>query len=643
MLADRLLWLIPAFPLVAFLVNGLLGRRLTKNAAHWPALAAVGLSFCSALLVLRHAIEHTAWQVTLFTWIKVAVPGLPSLDVPLKLAADPLTAVMLVVVTGVSFLVHLYSVGYMHGDGGYHRFFAYLSLFTFSMLMLVLSANFLLLYVFWEAVGLCSYLLIGFWFHKKSAADAGKKAFLVNRVGDFGFALGILLLIATTGTVDYQEVFRMAPTLPAHTVTLVCLLLFVGAAGKSAQFPLHVWLPDAMEGPTPVSALIHAATMVTAGVYMVARCNALFSASPTAMQTVAVIGTLTAVMAAAIALTQTDLKRIMAYSTVSQLGFMFLGLGVGAWAGAIFHLFTHAFFKALLFLGSGSVMHAIGGDCDITRQGRLAKRIPWTTTTFVIGSLALAGIFPFAGFFSKEMILGAAFAGHHYVLFGCAVLAAGGTAFYVFRAVFSVFFGRREADCLGAPPVGDMHDAHDAHGGHGHPAGVHESPWVMLAPLVILAAMSFIAGWPLEHGFGAFLGRVLPAAEHGEVPGALAAEALAIVVALGGLTFAWVTYQKGLVDPDRIAARFPLLYRLSYNKFYVDEFYAAVIVRPLLALARGALRFDLGVIDGIVNGVAGTARASGAALARLQTGRVRDYLLFMALGLAAVLGVLLWR
>jgi NADH-quinone oxidoreductase subunit L len=639
MLADQLLWLIPALPFAAFLVNGLLGRRLTKTAAHWPALAAVGGSFVCALLVLRHATEHAAWQVTLFTWIKVG-----AFDVPLKLAADPLTAIMLVVVTGVSSLVHLYSIGYMHGDGGYHRFYAYLSLFTFSMLMLVLSGNFLLLYVFWEAVGLCSYLLIGFWFHKKSAADAGKKAFLVNRVGDFGFALGILLLIVNTGTVDYQEVFKMAPQLPQATVTLICLLLFVGAAGKSAQFPLHVWLPDAMEGPTPVSALIHAATMVTAGVYMVARCNALFTASPTAMQVVAVVGTLTAVMAAAIALTQTDLKRIMAYSTVSQLGFMFLGLGVGAWAGAIFHLFTHAFFKALLFLGSGSVMHAIGGDCDITRQGRLLRKIPWTGGTFLFGALALAGCPGFSGFFSKEMILGRAFEEGHYVLYGFGVLAAAGTAFYVTRAVISVFFGRREAACLAAVPAGDMHNAHDAHGGHGHPAGVHESPWVMLAPLVILAVMSLIAGWP---GIAPthFVARVLPVAEaageggHGEwIPAAIA-----IAAAFLGFLFGWLVYQRGTIDPDRLAARFPLLYRLSYNKFYIDEFYAAVIVRPLLALARGALRFDLGVIDGIVNGVAATARGWGAALARLQTGRVRDYLLFMALGLAAVLGVLLWR
>ena len=640
MIADQLLWLIPVFPLAAFLINGLLGRRLTGKAAHWPALAAVGMSFMCALLVLRHAVEHGSWQVSLFTWIKVG-----DFTVPLKLAADPLTAVMLVVVTGVSFLVHLYSVGYMHGDGSYPRFFAYLSLFTFSMLMLVLSGNFLLLYVFWEAVGLCSYLLIGFWVHKKSAADAGKKAFLVNRVGDFGFALGILLLISNTGTVDYQEVFRLAPQLPHATVTLICLLLFVGAAGKSAQFPLHVWLPDAMEGPTPVSALIHAATMVTAGVYMVARCNALFTASPTAMQVVAVVGTLTAVMAAAIALTQTDLKRIMAYSTVSQLGFMFLGLGVGAWVGAIFHLFTHAFFKALLFLGSGSVMHAIGGDCDITRQGRLLRKIPWTGGTFLVGSLALAGFPGFSGFFSKEMILGRAFEEGHYVLYGFGVLAAGGTAFYVTRAVISVFFGRREADCLVVVPAGDMHDAHDAHGGHGHAPGVHESPWVMLAPLVILAVMALIAGWP---GIAPthFLARVLPAAEaagEGPAHGEWIPAAIAITAAFIGFFLGWLVYQRGTVDPDRLAARFPLLYRLSYNKFYIDEFYAATIVRPLLALARGALRFDLGVIDGIVNGVAETARGWGAALARLQTGRVRDYLLFMALGLAAVLGVLLWR
>ncbi len=636
MTTSQTLWLIPVLPLAAFLVNGLLGRLL-RGTAHWVSLAAVAGSAALSVRVLFRVIDHPGWTESLYTWIAVG-----GFEVPLKLGADALTAVMLVVVTSVSFLVHLYSVGYMHGDGGYPRFFAFLSLFTFSMLMLVLAGNFLLLFVFWEAVGLCSYLLIGFWFHKKSAADAGKKAFLVNRVGDFGFALGILLLIASTGTVDYAGVFAAAPGLPAGVVTAACLLLFVGACGKSAQLPLHVWLPDAMEGPTPVSALIHAATMVTAGVYMVARCNPLFSLSPTAMQVVAVVGTLTAVMAAAIALTQRDLKRIMAYSTVSQLGYMFLGLGVGAWVGAIYHLFTHAFFKALLFLGSGSVMHAIGGDCDITRQGRLFRHIPWTGATFIVGSLALAGIFPFAGFFSKEMILGAAFSGGHTWLYAAGVTAAGGTAFYVTRAVVSVFFGRRDADVLAA--AHGAHGSHDSHGGHGGHGGAHESPWVMLGPLAILAVMSFVAGWPLEHGFGELLGRVFPAAHEagGEAHGSLAAEAIAIAAAVGGIVLGWLVYQRGAIDPVRTAERWPLLYRLSYNKFYVDEIYGALIVRPLLALARGCLRFDLGAIDGAVNGAADAARFGGAALARLQSGRVRDYLLFMALGLAAVLGVFAW-
>jgi NADH-quinone oxidoreductase subunit L len=640
MLAEKLLWLIPVFPLAAFLLNGLLGRRLTRTAAHWPALAAVGLSFCCSLLVFKHATEHPGWSVTLFPWIEVA-----GFSVPLKLAADSLTAIMLVVVTSVSFLVHWYSMGYMHGDGGYPRFYAYLSLFTFSMLMLVLSANLLLLYVFWEGVGLCSYLLIGFWFHKKSASDAGKKAFLVNRVGDFGFALGILLLYTNTRSVDYAEVFARAQAIPPETITVICLLLFVGACGKSAQLPLHVWLPDAMEGPTPVSALIHAATMVTAGVYMVARCNALFTLSPTAMQVVAVVGTATAVMAAAIALTQRDLKRIMAYSTVSQLGYMFLGLGVGAFTGAIFHLFTHAFFKALLFLGSGSVMHAIGGDCDITKQGKLFRHIPWTAWTFLMGALALAGVPPFAGFWSKEAILGAAFEGGHYWLYAAGVLTAGATAFYVFRAVISVFFGQREAEALRAGAGGhDAHGSADAHGSHGGHGGVHESPFVMLAPLALLAAASVVAGLP-GHAISGFLGHVLPvpeAAGEGGHGGALLAELIAIAAAAAGLFLAWLTYQRGVIDPAQVAARWPRLYRLSYNKFYIDEIYSAVIVQPLLAIARAALRFDLGAIDGAVNGAGAAARNGGLAFARLQSGRVRDYLLWMSFGVVAILGVWLW-
>jgi len=639
MTTGQMLWLIPAFPLAAFLLNGLLGRRLIRTSAHWVALAGVGASALLAYRVLFTVLEGEILAKTVYTWIAVG-----GFSVPLRLTADSLTAVMLVVVTSVSFLVHWYSVGYMHGDGGYHRFFAYLSLFTFSMLMLVLAGNFLLLFVFWEAVGLCSYLLIGFWYHKKSAADAGKKAFLVNRVGDFGFVLGIFLIIVNAGSVDFPVVFEWfesavsSGAVGSGTVTLICLLLFLGATGKSAQLPLHVWLPDAMEGPTPVSALIHAATMVTAGVYMVARCHSLFELSPTAMLTVAVVGTLTALMAAAIAVTQKDLKRIMAYSTVSQLGYMFLGLGVGAYVAAIFHLFTHAFFKALLFLGSGSVMHAVGGDVDITKQGKLFGKIRWTAGTFIVGSLALSG-FPFlSGFYSKEAILGAAYASGHTWLFGAAMLAAGGTAFYVFRAVFSVFFSQREAEALSADRQGD------SHGDHGH-GGVHESPWSMLLPLVILAALSVVAGW--GHGVTDFLGRVLPEAGHGGGEGeghggVNIVLILSLVMSLGGIGMAWVVYHKGWIDPEKTARRLGPLYKLSYNKFYIDEIYHALIIAPVLFLCRACFSFDLNVIDGIVNLWGRIAKGGGESLAALQSGKVRDYLLFMSLGVVVFLGVWLW-
>ena len=424
------------------------------------------------------------------------------------------------------------------------------------------------------------------------------------------------------------------------TVTLICLLLFLGATGKSAQIPLHVWLPDAMEGPTPVSALIHAATMVTAGVYMVARCHTLFDLAPGAMQTVAVVGTLTALMAAAIAFTQKDLKRIMAYSTISQLGYMFLGLGVGAYVAAIFHLFTHAFFKALLFLGSGSVMHAVGGDVDITRQGKLFGKIRWTAVTFIIGSMALSGVPFLSGFYSKEAILGAAYESGHTWLFAAGMLTAGGTAFYVFRAVFSVFFSQKEADVLTGEHGGDAHgdDSHGAHGGH----GVHESPWSMLAPLVILAVLSVIAGWG-HVSFTEFLGRTLHVAGHGEGHGeSHLVLYLSLAMVTGGIGMAWVVYHKGWIDPEKMARRLGPLYRLSYNKFYIDEIYHALIIAPVLALGRISLTFDLGVIDGIVNLWGRIAKGGGESLAALQSGRVRDYLLFMSLGVIAFLGVWLW-
>jgi len=627
-----MLWLIPALPLAAFLVNGLFGRRFIGKAAHWVALAGVGGAALLAYRVFFLVYGGERFVETIYTWIAVG-----DFIVPLRLTADPLTAVMLVVVTSVSFLVHWYSIGYMHDDGGYPRFFAYLSLFTFSMLMLVLAGNFLLLFVFWEAVGLCSYLLIGFWFHKQSAADAGKKAFLVNRVGDFGFILGIFLIVINTGSVDFETVFAAAPGIAPGTVTLICLLLFLGATGKSAQLPLHVWLPDAMEGPTPVSALIHAATMVTAGVYMVARCHVLFDLSPAAMQTVAVVGTVTALMAAAIAFTQKDLKRIMAYSTVSQLGYMFLGLGVGAYVAAIFHLFTHAFFKALLFLGSGSVMHAVGGDVDITKQGKLFGKIKWTAVTFIMGSLALSGVFPFAGFFSKEAILGAAYEGGHTWLFGLGMLAAGGTAFYVFRAVFSVFFSPREADALTGESAGDAHDSQVGHGG-----GVHESPWSMLGPLVILAVLSLCAGWGT-----AVTDFLAPVFEHGESHGeghhgVNIVLVLSVVMVAFGILMAWAVYQKRWISAERTAARLGPLYRLSYNKFYVDEIYGVLIVKPLMGLSKVSMLFDTVVVDGIVNWWGKVTKGGGESFAALQSGNVRDYLLFMSVGAAAVLGVWLW-
>jgi NADH-quinone oxidoreductase subunit L len=641
----QMLWMIPAFPLAAFVLNGLLGRKVFRTAAHWVALAGVGASALLAFKVFFAVLQGEELAETVYTWIAVG-----QFTVPLRLSADSLTAVMLVVVTSVSFLVHWYSVGYMHGDGGYHRFFAYLSLFTFSMLMLVLAGNFLLLFVFWEAVGLCSYLLIGFWFHKKSAADAGKKAFLVNRVGDFGFVLGIFLIIVTSGSVDFPAVFHWFETavhsgsVGTGTVTLICLLLFLGATGKSAQLPLHVWLPDAMEGPTPVSALIHAATMVTAGVYMVARCHPLFELAPAAMQTVAVVGTLTALMAAAIAFTQKDLKRIMAYSTVSQLGYMFLGLGVGAYVAAIFHLFTHAFFKALLFLGSGSVMHAVGGDVDITRQGKLFGKIRWTAVTFIVGSLALSGFPLLSGFFSKELILGVAYESGHTWLFAAGMLAAGGTAFYVFRAVFSVFFSQKEADALAENHGASAHADEGAHGGHGG-HGVHESPWSMLGPLVILAVLSVGAGW--GHGITDFLGRTLPVAAHGgghgEGHGGVnVVLVLSLVMSLGGIGMAWVVYHKGWIDPEKAARSLAPLYKLSYNKFYIDEIYHALIVAPVLAAARFSLGFDLNIIDGIVNLWGRIAKGGGESLAVLQSGKVRDYLLVMSFGVVAFLGAWLW-
>ncbi|MBI2524377.1 MAG: NADH-quinone oxidoreductase subunit L [Candidatus Rokubacteria bacterium] len=620
---SRLVWLIPLFPLLGTLLNALFGR-LIGHRAHWIAVPALGASFLAACAVFARVQGGETYTGDLFPWIAAG-----SFKTAITVQVDPLSAVMLLVVTGVGFLIHLYSAGYMHGDDGYARFFTYLNLFVFSMVMLVLAGNFLLLYVFWEAVGLCSYLLIGFWYQKQSASDAGKKAFIVNRVGDFGFGLGIMLIWTTFGTLDYGEVFARADaSVSVPTYTAIALLLFAGACGKSAQLPLYTWLPDAMEGPTPVSALIHAATMVTAGVYMVARCHKLFEMAPVSLEVVAWVGGLTAVFAATIGLVQTDIKRVLAYSTISQLGYMFVGVGVGAYAAGIFHLVTHAFFKALLFLGAGSVIHGLSGEQDLRRMGRLAPRMPATAITFVVGAAGLAGLPPLAGFFSKDEILAATAHEEHTLLFLLLLAGAFMTAFYTFRLVFLAFFGASRMS-------------------HESARHVHESPAVMTVPLAALAALTAVAGlalgWPSAHGtaFARFLAPVFPVEEaaHGS-----AVVAASVAVAVGGVLLAWLMYGRRPVRAEEIAAPKHAIHSLLLHKYYVDELYDALFVRPLFALCRWCARvFDLGLIDGAVNGIGRGVVAWAQGLRRIQTGFVMNYALGMLVGAVAVVAFLLSR
>lgn len=677
---NTLLVLVPGLPLLAAVVTAVFGPRLLGPRSHWPTVVAIGLALLASLaLVWQVQTEvqragDTAGMgvervVTLWQWAAVenAGPlatgeGEEDFRIAVTLRADPLTAIMLAMVTFVSLVIAVYSIGYMHDDPGYWRFFSYIALFVFSMTMLVASSNFLLLYVFWEAVGLCSYLLIGFWFEKPAAAAAGKKAFLVNRVGDFGFALGIFLIWITYGTLDFHDVLVdgrlqtagvLGQTRLAHpemfvggtVATAICLLLMLGACGKSAQLPLHVWLPDAMEGPTPVSALIHAATMVTAGVYMVTRCMPLFLASLEAQQVVAVIGGATALMAAIIAVTQTDLKRILAYSTISQLGYMFLGLGTATLLGVtagMFHLFTHAFFKALLFLGAGSVMHAMGNVIDIRRFSGLRRIMPVTYWTFLFGALALAGIFPFAGFWSKDLILAAVSQraadgpAHtlYYGLFLAAVVTAGLTAFYTFRAFFLTFHG----------PERIPHEA------HGH---AHESPPVMTWPLMILAACALGIGAYFEwtHGFAHFLAQTPSVAYVERMPSlaAVASEShltIAIgstLVALSGLGLAAFFYLGSKALVDRLTRLMDLvgLYRLSAGKFFFDAIYSVFVIWPLEGLALLGYWVDRWVIDGLVNGVGRAPKAVGEVLRPLQGGLVPFYALGMALGVLILIGLML--
>ena len=596
--------------------------RLTGHRAHWVAWPALLGSFVVSCAVAARVFAGHPFTSSLGPWI---VAG--EFETGITAYVDQLTGVMLLVVTGVGFLIHLYSAGYMHDDPGYPRFFAYLNLFVFSMTMLVLAGNFLLLYLGWEAVGLCSYLLIGFWYTRDSAAQAGKKAFIVNRVGDFGFGLGVMWLWTALGTLEFAGVFSGVEKLSPTTATCIALLLFMGACGKSAQIPLHTWLPDAMEGPTPVSALIHAATMVTAGVYMVARSHVIFERSGGALEVVAWIGTATAVFAATIGLVQTDIKRVLAYSTVSQLGYMFAAVGVGAYVAGIFHLMTHAFFKALLFLGAGSVIHGLHGEQDLRKMGGLASKMPVTATTMWIGGLGLAGCPLLAGFFSKDEILGAAYGSSHMLIFALLVAGAFMTAFYTFRLLFLAFSGspRMSKDAF-----------HHA----------HESPWVMTGPLVVLAALTIVAGFVLGLPTdGTRLAQLLGHVFHPhEGEHAIIVLGLSVIVFGAGAVLAFYMYRMTEVRPETIGQPRSFVHRFLLNAWYVDALYDRVIVRPIYAMSVVlASVFDQGFIDGIVNGVGRAVTAWGAGLRRLQSGYVANYALTMLAGAVIVVAFFLAR
>lgn len=599
------LWLIPILPLIGFLINGILGRRASKTFINAVAVGSVLLSFLWVAKTLTGLGQLEEPHIErYFTWFASG-----NFSVGIDFSVDRLTSIMLLVVTGIGSLIHIYATGYMAHEEGYYRFFAYLNLFMFFMLTLVLANNFLVLFIGWEGVGLCSYLLIGFYFLEKFAGDAGKKAFIVNRVGDFGFSLAMFLIFITFGSLDFGTVFQKAAGMPeeakAGILTAISLLLLVGAAGKSAQIPLYVWLPDAMAGPTPVSALIHAATMVTAGVYMVARSNVFFTHSPIAMETVAIVGAVTAFFAATMGLAQNDIKKVFAYSTVSQLGYMFLGLGVGAFSAGMFHVVTHAFFKALLFLGAGSVINACHHEQDMRHMGGLRKKIPVTFWTLVCAWVAIAGIPPFSGYHSKDAILLAAYE-HHPALFWVGAVTAAITAFYVSRAMFMTFFGEYR--------------------GHAHP---HESPGSMTIPLSLLAILSIGGGFlPILD----WLEPVLGAPHEGAHP-AIAVGALHLTYIIGiGLAYVMYILSPGI--PDALANSFKGLYTLIYNKYFVDEVYDVTIVHPIEQGSHYLLwkGFDAGFIDGIVNGVGSLSRAIGGGLRKLQGGNIRSYATWVAAG-----------
>jgi NADH-quinone oxidoreductase subunit L len=682
-----MLALIPLFPLIGFVVNATIGRRLPKSVSGGLASLVMLASFAVAVLSVVQLTglspEARAIEQALYTWIASG-----DLNIVLAFRVDSLSAVMILVVTGIGSLIHIYSTAYMHDevDSEFARYFSYLNLFAAFMLVLVLGSNFPVMFVGWEGVGLCSYLLIGFWYKKKTANDAGKKAFVVNRIGDYAFILGMLALFAKFGTLDFQDIASAVAVLPVEMefgiLSLAALLLFIGATGKSAQIPLYTWLPDAMEGPTPVSALIHAATMVTAGVYMIGRNAVLFGHAPETMMIVAVIGALTALMAGTIGLVQNDIKRVLAYSTVSQLGYMFLAMGVGAFGAGIFHLYTHAFFKALLFLGSGAVIHALHGEQDIRNMGGLRKGLPLTYWTFVIGAVAIAGVPPLAGFFSKDEILFETFVTGHTLLWVIGIATSLLTATYMFRLVFLTFHGERRHDSAletrdsGLDPHHPIPDPGSRIPAHGHGSGshLHDAPPAMAVALIVLAIGSVAAGWIgfpqaiggqnvlgawLEPAFEARLasGEAAPAAAEALPPGEAATEVashedlertlmvFSSVVAVMGIALAYGVWVKRRDIAAAWATRLWPMYKTLLHKYYVDEFYDATIVQPIKAASTEGLwrGFDVRVIDGAVNGTASIVEGSAAMLRRLQTGSVRAYAGSLFVGVVVILGYYLWR
>ncbi len=657
-----LLCTIPLLPLAGAAINGFLGRRSSKQAVTTVALVFCGAAFCMALFVAANFSSASApYSYSLAHWLR---SGTFSVDFDFYL--DQLSLVMLLVVTGVGFLIHIYSVGYMWEDESFYRFMSYLNLFMFFMLTLVLAKNYLVMFIGWEGVGLASYLLIGFWFTKDSAAAAGKKAFIVNRIGDFGFLIALFLMIQNFNSLDFTTVFAAVQTHSVETagaglLTAIGLLLMVGAAGKSAQIPLYVWLPDAMEGPTPVSALIHAATMVTAGVYMVARSHMIFERAPMALMVVAIIGTLTALFAATIGIAQTDIKKVLAYSTVSQLGYMFMACGVGAFSAGVFHLMTHAFFKGLLFLAAGSVIHGVGGEQDMRKMGGLRVYMPWTFLTMTVATFAIAGFPPLAGFFSKDEILWKAYSSPYgsWVYWLLGVTTAFITSFYMFRLWFLTFFGDYRGaaaahdETHGAASAHPTHDKDDHGHGHGEP---HESPWVMLGPLIILAILSFVGGWVGIGGrFEHFLAPVFQSGATAELAHETAGETagsgtetLLMLISVGaailGLFLAWSLYFRRPQLPARIAASLGGLYQTVVHKYYVDEIYAALFVKPLIDGSTTILwhGVDQGVIDAAVNESAHAAREVSDSARHMQSGNLRSYAGWVAAGGAVVIAYMVW-